>query len=451
MNEQATFPRTGGIHFHDTNVSFWEEIPNGTERETVFRGVQTAFGRLLDHLRSRGFTVEPDRKVDKVIRRWYWIGRKGHLEFHAQTSGRTAEVEFFQSLAFENPNGGRYDFDKFRKLPRFLRLRCAVEMIHLIRAMQGLGYTFGQRSDLHEPLARAVLRKAERREEEGLSPLERFNRSWGADRFERGDDGWPTAREIQSCNRRDRDGALLSNGDVRYFRHHDGRLVRGRVFTNMGNMWAVVHPDGTPITYVSSGELFSTDRPDLLPRRVTRESQVSRVSRELGKARATRDGVLSNVPGKLGEQTAAPLAARVAVLETVLARLSGGERGYYVMSRKERDAKDAHVTFFRPNAAGYVWSLSGAGRFQEGEIKKSPSYYDNEENTIAVPCEAAEKLAGVDGCVPNTEANRRALLRAAGKARGARGQSSIKATRKAATAEAKRVQKARAASTQEAA
>lgn len=453
----TVFPRTGEIHFHDTHVAIWEEWEDqpGDEREAKearrqehFRGVEAAFEKLLGHLRRRGFKVEPDRKVDKLIRRHYWVGRKGHLECHAKVCGRTAEVEFFQNVAnVDNPNGGRYCFDKFKKMPRDMRLRCAVEMVALIRAMQALGYTYGPKSDLYEPLARAVIRKAERREQEGLSPLERFNRSWGSPRFARGPDGWPALGPFEAPQH-DASGHLLHNGDVRYFRDHQGRLARGVVFTDMNSMWTVTYPDGSWLSKESAWCLFSTDRPDLLPRRVVKETQVSRVSRELGHARS----VQARVPGSpapiarklpvflawmapiLWAGAVTTAATRVTILEGVLARLAAGERGYYILSRKERDAGDAHCTFFRTNAAGYAWHLECAGRFQEAEIKKAPSYYDNEESTLAVPCEAVEALAGAEGCVPNTKANLAVLLRAAGEARGARGQSSVLAERKASRA-----------------
>jgi hypothetical protein len=457
MTEQTTiepsFPRTGEIHFSDTHVAIWEEWENQpgdtceakeARRQVHFRGVEAAFEKLVEHLRSRGFKVGPDRSIFKSCG---VVGRKGDLEFDAHVGGRQAEFNFFQNVAnVENQNGGRHDFDKFKRMPRDLRLRCAVEMIRLIRAMQGLGYTFGPKSDLSEPLDRAVIRKAERRTEEGLSPLERFNRGWGADRFKRGPDGWPTDDEIGSHNRKDKDGALLSNGDTRYFRHHCGRVFRGQVFTDINGMWTVVGPDGQWLSKVGSGELFSTDRPDLLPRRIKgREPQVSRVAHELGKARHLRDRVLAHPRARLKVKLPPVLAwltpilwpamvvssqDRVAVLERVVTRMSAGERGYYTWSIKDQEGKKS-ILFFAPNANGYAVSVHYAGRFLESQVSKHQSYYDNEETTIAVPCEAVDALMDADGCVPNTAANRHALRAAAGKARGARGQSSVKIVREA--------------------
>lgn len=467
MNEAAqpittpTFPRTGTINFHDTHVAIWEDWNDepGDTRETKearrqdhFRGVEAAFDKLIRHLRARGFSIKKDPRFKSS---GWLLGRKGDLEFSTDCSGRTAKFEFFQNVAnVENRHGGRHDFGKFQRMPRDMRLRCAVEMIQIIRAMQALGYTFGEQSDLSEPLAAAVLRKAEGRENEGLSPIEQFNRRRPPrDRIA----AWPAPESIQVYDRKDKDGRLLCNGDVRYFYGVRGRLVRGQVFHTGGNCWPAYLADGTWFGQPANFELFSTDRPDLLPRRVHKETQVSRVSRELGKARVVQSRIPGN-PMALGRKLPACLmwmapilwaasvttaAARVSVLERVLARLTAGERGYYVLSLKDKNRGEKHLTFFRQNAAGYVWSLAGAGRFQEPEIQRSPSYYDNEETTVAVPCEAAEKLADADGCVPDTKENLAALLRAAGQARGARGQGSIRQQRKAERAAQKAQDKAR--------
>lgn len=447
------FPRVGEIHLHDTNVAIcedWKDDPGddwatkNTRSEEHLRGIEAAFRKLVEHLKGRGFRLGPD----KIFRTSGVIGSRGGLEFAARFGGRQAQVEFYQTVTPpENPNGARHDFGKFKRMPRDLRLRCVAEIVRLIRVMQGLGYTFGPQSDLSEPLARAVVRKAEGREQEGLSPIERYNR----DRSPRERiTAWPSPEELdakrQPYDRKDKDGRLLCNGDLRYWYDHGRRLVRGRVYNTSGNAWSLYGAGDTLLGTPSCHELFSTDRPDLLPRRLQRETQVSRVAQELQKARALRDRWLGDtrrrcvvsLPDSLG--WLAPVLwcvgvvtsqDRVLVLEKVVERLAPKARWYYVLSRKERDRGDASLTFWRSNASGYVWSLGCAGRYQESEIKANQSYYDNEDSTIAVPCEAVEALAGANGCVANTPKNLHALLRAAGKARKARGQPSLKADRKA--------------------
>lgn len=130
----------------------------------------------------------------------------------------------------ENKAGGRYDFDKISKMPRDMRLRCAVEMAGLIRMLTEIGYA----CDLAEPLSRAVLRRADGDEKRALTPLEAFNEVWGADRFSRGPDGWPA--ELQPYDSKDRDGVMLRPGDVRWL-YSRGRLTRGTVYPHAGMWW----------------------------------------------------------------------------------------------------------------------------------------------------------------------------------------------------------------------
>jgi hypothetical protein len=119
----------------------------------VLRGV-------LARLAKRGFTVERD---PWTLERWpsladkNWSGRKGDLEFIAQTMGRTVTVEFFQNVNVDNPNGGRYDFDKFKRMPRHMRLPCVVEMASVVQKLLDYGYVLKKQNATGEPLLRLVL------------------------------------------------------------------------------------------------------------------------------------------------------------------------------------------------------------------------------------------------------------------------------------------------------
>jgi len=73
--------------------------------------------RLLNFMKDRAFNIKHDEHVDKTIREDYWYGKKGDLEFVAHRYPRGFSFEFFQNINFKNSNGGRYDFDKFDKMP----------------------------------------------------------------------------------------------------------------------------------------------------------------------------------------------------------------------------------------------------------------------------------------------------------------------------------------------
>lgn len=66
---------------------------------------------------------------------------------------------------------------------------------------------------------------------------------------------------------------------------------------------------------------------------------------------------------------------------------------YFIMSLKWTRTNEDSVTWWRANASGYTWLLTSAGRYTERQVRGNPAYYDNRENTIAVPCEVAERAA----------------------------------------------------------
>lgn len=74
-------------------------------------------------LAADGFNVQRDPDVDKIIRKDYYIGKFHDLEFEAKKYPNGFEIGFFQNVVYENPNGGRYDFDKFSKMPRMISVK----------------------------------------------------------------------------------------------------------------------------------------------------------------------------------------------------------------------------------------------------------------------------------------------------------------------------------------
>jgi hypothetical protein len=282
-----TFRRHGSIRQHQTHLSVWEEKVDERAMRRVLRG-------MLARLSSRGWHVERDPQVltnFPSIADRHWYGRKGDLQMVAETHGRACKIEFFQEAErgkAPNPNGGRYDFDKFNRMPRRLRLAFCVEAGAVVEKLRSYGYT----SDSHfaataKSAAHGVMLGAIGMDP-AADPLAHFNVGWSSDRFERDETGWPTVAEYDRLGRnRDRDGVPVRNGEHRYFRAGDGYLRRGVVFTNMNEMWMVVH--GAGVDWVSSRELFQCERPDLEPRRLVAR-QRERLAKELNKAVAARSG-----------------------------------------------------------------------------------------------------------------------------------------------------------------
>ena len=226
------------IYYRNNTV----EAPNGLDS---WRFKYPHFGtlhRIFNMLRAEGFSIENDAEVAKCIRRDYYIGRRGDLELYAHRYPAGFEIMFFQNIVIENQNGGRYDFDKFQKMPYMIRLRFIKyrdKIIALLKSVEDL-----------EDESKADPRLAE----EWIKA--RYVEEWHHEQkdmnFLLSDlDG----QTQESYNGRDRDEKTLHNGDVKYFRHWDGRLYRGRVYHNINNMWWVIL-DRFTVRNVASFELF---------------------------------------------------------------------------------------------------------------------------------------------------------------------------------------------------
>lgn len=110
---------------HDTTISFannTERSPDGAwlKHKFIHYGY---FYQLLNMLDIEGFNVQKDPEVDKIIRNNYWIGKRGDLEFQAEKYPNGFKIQFFQNVVYENSNGGKYDFDKFQKMPYMIQLQ----------------------------------------------------------------------------------------------------------------------------------------------------------------------------------------------------------------------------------------------------------------------------------------------------------------------------------------
>lgn len=275
----------GTINFFGTHIGAWEET---TTREFVAPGVYERFRATLARLRDhRGFRVHQDTSVHKLIRRGHYLGRKGDLEFHAEAHGRTFAIEFFQNVNIKNRNGGRYDFDKFERMPRTMQLACAVEMSHVLRKLIELGYVLeGTRQGITSAGLLPVLRHAQGRTDEG-DPLMQFNRSWNFEsdwkrggRFDRDESGWPTVKAVCCGVPKDRDGQLLVSGETMYCRRKGG-LFRGVARPAPNGGWVLI-AHGRSV-HVDERELFRCDDPSAEPRRLV-PGQLKRVRAELEKA-----------------------------------------------------------------------------------------------------------------------------------------------------------------------
>jgi hypothetical protein len=245
------------------------------------------FHRLLNALAAAGYSFGPDPRIEKNYRslsKAHRLGRRatpaGDLFVRAEASPLGCQFEFFQEIVTENPNGGRYDFDKRQKMPYLVgkAFEAAVRTARAHLTARG----FVETIKLDSPVA---------------DPLAYFNQTWDGDyerrrgkhRFERGADGWPTAKEIDRAWENPSQPPI-EHGSVWYFRDRGGRLARGRCYGGINGMWMVIYgPGPRDHTHLSRRELFQCS-PAAEPRRVVpKDRGISRLQRELQRAVTTEN------------------------------------------------------------------------------------------------------------------------------------------------------------------
>jgi hypothetical protein len=238
--------RENTYHFHDTHIQIWTSI--NEDRDT--------YHAIFELLGRNGFDIErwPGmKKRHYSISKYYHHSSKEDLQARLEIHPACISIDFYQNLVFENPNGGQYDFDKLQKMPYLIRLQflCIWKKIFKLLDERGFQCTT-------EP------------------PI--------ADQFEyaqsRHHKGYPMGME------KDRDGVILENGMIRWARYYDGRLFRGVIYWDGGNMWNVVANSKLRFR-CASFELFSYD-PAIHPRKLHYRS-IDRLYSELKKAVEAED------------------------------------------------------------------------------------------------------------------------------------------------------------------
>lgn len=202
------------------------------------------FIRCLKMLKRKGFTCDRDRSVHRCIRKDHFLGRLGELEFTAEVHPNLFQVEFFQNVYnVSNPNGGRYDFNKYQRMPYLMRKR--VDLMFRVMGDYLLTQGFRNETELrYEDAAREVVRQ---RNGPGCEHISHY--------------------PVQPYNAKDADGVLLKDGDFRHWYDYYGRLRRGRVYHHINNMWwAIASP--FEVQNIASFDFFGNWDPSKPLRRV---------------------------------------------------------------------------------------------------------------------------------------------------------------------------------------
>ena len=194
-------------------------------------------------LAADDFNVQKDPEVSKIIQKDYYIGKFHDLEFEGQKYPAGFKISFFQNVVHENPNGGRYDFDKLPKMPYMTRLQYTKFKNKILRLLKSLVPDIMDDSSFSPKLAEEWIKC---RYVESCH-YEQENTDFDL----RSLDG----QTVEPYNGMDRDKKTIRNGEIKYFRGHDGYLYRGRVYHDLNNMWWVI-TDKYTVRKIAAFELF---------------------------------------------------------------------------------------------------------------------------------------------------------------------------------------------------
>jgi len=75
---------------------------------------------------------------------------------------------------------------------------------------------------------------------------------------------------------------------------------------------------------------------------------------------------------------------------------------FYILSLKWTRTYDPFFTWWGPDNKGYQFSLESSGKYTEKQVNEHKKYYDDREDTVAIPVEVVEAFA-VDGDKPKWE------------------------------------------------
>lgn len=318
MLDQAAITRTVAVHLHDTTIG----ISQDDAQDPTFRA--EIFGPLIRMLRTRGWTVGSDPDVVKhynCLRHDRRLMRKGALRGSLKITGRCIKIEVWaETWPKDNRNGHRYDFNKRQRLDYLDRLR--------VQALERLIITW-----LERRAAVTVSRSGQPR-----LAMDRIAKDYA--------ESWHTDKALgrprcdYDYNRRSADGILIEHGQTVWVPDAKGRIVRGRAFYNINNMWWVVLAKDH-LTNKACFEIYAEQPEDLRRKRNGRERR-RRLEAQIA---------------------AAVMASDFRRTETLTRIAFADEPVWRIWSRK-------NGCFYGPQYSGYTSDANQAGRYTREEAMR---------------------------------------------------------------------------------
>jgi len=211
--------------YHGSDTMVVIRAPRTTERsalDDIPQNIVDTYHGLMKVLGHAGFTIQRDPAVTS---RWKSLGKthhhaqRGDLQCTMEVYPAGCKLEFYQEVNVTNPNGGRYDFNKLEKMPYLVKVAFRYAFQQVTAYLKSQGYITTDDDPARDAWERVAY----------------LRREMVSRRYYKG--------TVESYNAKDRDGVMLRDGDIRYYRDHQGVLWRGIVMHNINNMWWVVSND----------------------------------------------------------------------------------------------------------------------------------------------------------------------------------------------------------------
>ncbi len=341
-------PRTKiTIDLYGNNVYCWKGYSANETNEKI----ETLYLNICQYFKRRGFKVGRDEEMFKEypsIAKGYKYGFKNDLEFNSKPTGAGFVFEFYQNIVFENSNGGKYDFNKYEKMPYRLKLTYRNEMLRLAKFLESKDVEIFIKVPLSD-IEEIIKSNQDNTHIHGknincLDDIRIYMES-EAGSYNRGH------------NSKDKDGKQITCGDIKYFYHYlTNRLSRGIVYHHINNMWWVlVH--GKRYNKASF-DLFDLSPETPTRKKLSKEAQINRMEKQLKILEGKR------------------LYDKCIQLNKSIQKIQGEEKKYRVWSIK-------HGCWWKAGNGGYTDDISQAGVYLESNIKSNKNYYDNGVSTKA--------------------------------------------------------------------
>jgi hypothetical protein len=314
--------------------------------------VEKLYLNICKYFKKRGFNIGRDEEVFKQypsIAKGHKYGIKNGLEFNSEPTGAGFKFDFYQNIVFENSNGGKYDFDKYQKMPYRIKLTYRNEMLRLAKYLES--------KDVE------VFVKVPLTDIEKIIESDKQNTHIHGKNINCLDDirvymESESGSYNRNYNSKDKNGKQITCGEVKYFYdYYTKRLSRGIVYHHINNMWWV-------LVHGKSYNKASFDLFDLSPEIPTKkvlnkEAQINRMEKQLRLLESKR------------------LYDKCIILDKSIKKLKGSENTYRVWSIK-------HGAFWGANNTGYTQQEELAGIYLEKNIFENKDYYDDGINNKAI-------------------------------------------------------------------